>query len=57
MNSEFTHATKQELGELAGSLAHCSMVISRGNTFNERIYIDYDLCACETLKSSTTEVT
>ena len=37
-------ATKQELDELAGLLAHCSTVIRGGNTFTRRVY---DLCASE----------
>ena len=40
-----TSATKQELDELAGLLAHCSTVIKGGSTFTRRIY---DLCATET---------
>ena len=37
-------ATKQELDELAGLLAHCSCVIKGGRTFTRRVY---DLCASE----------
>ena len=42
--SSRSSATKQELDELAGLLAHCSTVIRGGNTFTRRIY---DLCASE----------
>ena len=42
--SSKSSATKQELDELAGLLAHCSTVIRGGNTFTRRIY---DLCASE----------
>ena len=38
------HATKKELDQLAGLLAHCSTVLRGGRTFSRRIY---DLCATE----------
>ena len=37
-------ATKKELDQLAGLLAHCSTVLRDGQTFSHRIY---DLCATE----------
>ena len=37
-------ATKKELDQLAGLLAHCSTVLRDGRTFSHRIY---DLCATE----------
>lgn len=47
-------ATKQELDELAGLLAHCSTVINGGNTFTRRVY---DLCASETRPFVTIKLT